>query len=29
KALRGKRVGEISEVNIPSGKIRLKILAIG
>jgi len=29
KALLGKRVGEISEVNIPSGKIRLKILAIG
>ena len=29
KALLGKRVGEISVGNIPSGKIRLKILAIG
>ena len=29
RALLGKRVSEITEVNIPSGKIRLEILAIG
>ncbi len=29
KALLGKRVSEITEVNIPSGKISLEILAIG
>ncbi len=29
KGLLGKRVGEISEVNVPSGKIRLEVVAIG
>ena len=29
KSLLGKRVGEVTEVNIPSGKIRLEILSIG
>ncbi len=29
RGLLGKRVGEISEVNIPSGKIRLEVVAIG
>ena len=29
RALLGKRISEITEVNIPSGKIRLEILAIG
>jgi transcription elongation GreA/GreB family factor len=25
----GKRVGEVTEVNVPSGKIKLEILSIG
>ena len=29
KCLLGKRVGEVTEVNVPSGKIRLEILSIG
>ena len=29
KSLLGKRAGEVTEVNIPSGKIRLEILTIG
>lgn len=29
KCLLGKRVGEVTEVNVPSGKIKLEILSIG
>ncbi len=28
KSLSGKRIGEIAEVNVPSGKIRLEVIAI-